>query len=249
MTTFASKQYNVGLTFENTNITIGGRTIEEHLSDTARKDHTHEIDDINGLDTKIRALENKDYIITDGNNDASIAGDFECNDVKVWIDGASRSVVEKITTIEENTLSNTIQHMTVTDDTNVRVGYPVFLTGEVVGKELNYSLLTATDCVPVVKSTGDFKTFVGVCTEVNATFKDKNTVVINGNVYAYTRYATHGDFQFHVSNSHEYQIGDLIKYDGSTVDYDANMTYKENKSIVGVITGIINPTTVAVFRS
>lgn len=248
MTTIGDTSYEVGIKFDNSTITIGGESIDTKLSSFASKTHTHNIADISDLSTKLTNLEDKNYIEQSLNGDVSITGQLTCDDVNFTYDGIETSLAEKFALIDSNITSNTIEHLTLTKDSNVKVGYPVFITGEIVGKDLNSLLITSKDCVPLIKSTGDYQSFVGVCTEVNATHHRQTTTTINGQVYAYTRYATHGDFLFHVDDSSKYKVGDIIKFDGSIIDIEENVTYKNMKSMVGTVTAIKDATTVAIFR-
>ena len=53
---------------------------------------------------------------------------------------------------------------------------------------------------------------------------------------------------FSVDDSTDYEIGDVILYDGMILDENITLTLKHQRSIVGVVSGIIDEHTVAVFR-
>ena len=141
---------------------------------------------------------------------------------------------------------------------------PVFFTGEVINIKTGKvsDVKDSTDCVPIIKSIGTYKDFIGICTEVDASvsFSDsfssglksrtttRTTTKLNGEVYAYTRFASHGDFLFSVKDSDMYKIGDTVDFSGNIIDEYAPLTNKVRRSIVGVITKIINKETVSVFK-
>ena len=174
-----------------------------------------------------------------------------CNDLHFKYnekDTSLAAAIEKIDPDFGNDVSHTIQHLTLTADTNVRVGDPVFMTGEVVGKNFTPLIVSSTDCVPLVKSTGDWSTFVGICTEVDVPYKNNTTKILSGKRYAFVRYATHGDFQMGVKDSSQYMVGDLITFDGHVVAADTPLNLQTMYSIVGSVSAIIDEHSVAVFR-
>ena len=61
-------------------------------------------------------------------------------------------------------------------------------------------------------------------------------------------FATHGDFYFKVRDSWPYQPGDIILYDGNIVRESQPITTRIQRMIVGVVTAIIDPDTVAIFK-
>ena len=253
MGTIYDDAFAVGLTFDNANITIGGTKIEELVADVNTKaplEHTHTCDKITDLSS---TLENtvKDYIKKDSVENASITGVFSCNDLMFSLDGVSTSLATKIKSLNSGGGagdSMTIQHLTLTYDPNIRVGDPVFFTGEVASKDFLPIIISSTDCVPLVKSTGDWTTFAGICTEVDVSYKNKTTTYYRDKNCAFIRFATHGDFQMAVNDSSKYKVGDLIMFDGSIVNTDEQLSYKTQKSIVGSVTAIVSTGSVAVFR-
>ena len=82
---------------------------------------------------------------------------------------------------------------------------------------------------------GTEKNYVGVIVEVD----EKNNSV---------KFATHGDFMFNVDDSNNYEVGDVVLYDGRILDENVILTLKLQRSIVGTISGIIDENTVAIFR-
>ena len=173
-------------------------------------------------------------------------GTLKCQDIYFKIDSTDTQLS---TTIKElQNPSTTIQHLTLTYDSNVKVGSPVFFTGEVASRDFTPIIISSTDCVPLVKSTGDETTFAGICTEVDVSYKNKTTKYYRDKNCAFIRFATHGDFQMVVEDSSKYKVGDLITYNGNIVNTDETPTYKMQLSIVGSITAIVDKSTVAVFR-
>lgn len=245
--TIGEEAYTVGLMFENSTIQIGGEGIEAKLAKFANKKHTHTCADITDLKTELNKPNN--YVSISGlDGSVTIEGTLTAKDVKFKYNGASTSLAEKIKTIEDTNMSNTIQHLTLTSDTQVKVGYPVFMTGTIVGRSFTKATVSSTDCVPIVSGTGDYKQFVGICTEVDANFHGLTTKNIDGRNHAFIRYATHGDFMLHVNDSTKYSIGDLVTYEGVIINEDEPLTYKNIHSIVGRVSGIVNETSIAVFR-
>ena len=173
-------------------------------------------------------------------------GNLKCNDIYFKIDNTDTQLSTTIKALQNPSM--TIQHLTLTYDSNVKVGSPVFFTGEVASKDFTPIIISSTDCVPLVKSTGDETTFAGICTEVDVSYKNKTTKYYKDKNCAFIRFATHGDFQMAVEDSSKYRIGDLITYDGRIVNTDETPTYKIQLSIVGSVTAIVDKSTVAVFR-
>ena len=260
MTLFSDNGIRLGITFENADMTIDGESLMGEFDGLAKENHTHTTDNISDLD---QYLNTKNYVSKQNFDSIYITGLLTCEDV-LYNDGDGLDV--KTTSLNESldkiraellTLSNhTIQHLTITSDTNVKVGSPVFLTGEVIN--LKYSTPSNTSdstlCIPIIKSTGTYKDFIGVCTEVNSDtmFKTrtepKSTTYYNNTNYAYIRFATHGDYLFSVKDSDMYKVGDTIDYLGNIVDEYAPLTNKIRRSTVGIITKIISKEVVSVFR-
>ena len=121
---------------------------------------------------------------------------------------------------------------------NYQIGYPAFahsVQGEV----------TPTDCIPSVKSSGTYREYLGIIVRINeATPGDEE----HDPTPASIDFATHGDYLFHVNNSANYHIGDILTYDGNIIADDTFINSKIMTSIVGKVMGIIDEHTVAVFK-
>ena len=246
--TVNDEAYTVGLTFENTTINFAGKPLEEQLNNKDPKDHKHElIEDLPIVVTKIEEA-TANCVKTEGSyGNAKINGVFTCKDVRFTLDNVETQLTTELKKLQPQT-SHTIQHLTLTADTNIKVGYPVFFTGEITGKTFTPITISSTDCVPIVKSTGDYNTFAGICTEVDTPYKGQTTKMYRGKEHAFIKFATHGDFQMYVEDSSKYKIGDLITYDGKIIDPEETMTYKTMMSIVGNVSAIVRNNSIAVFR-
>ena len=239
--------YQVGITFQGATVNIDGSSIETQLSSKAEKSHTHDIKDLNDTTNKLTSLTSDCIKKETSSENATIAGTFTCKDVKFTYNSTQTLLSTKMTEMD-SMKSMTIQHLTLTSDPNMKVGSPVFFTGEIVGKNFSPITLSSTDCVPIVKTTGDWTQFAGICTEVDVSNYGKTTQKYKGIEHAYIRFATHGDFQMAVEDSSKYKVGDLITYDGSIVDTSAPLDYKTMFSIVGSVSAIVNNNSVAIFR-
>lgn len=137
---------------------------------------------------------------------------------------------------------------------NYEIGAPVFISGEVYNlKDGKYTTeTTPTDCIPSVKSTGTFKEFIGIVVKKHPS-GDKVTVgdvmkcdvVINQDTIDF---ATHGDFYFKVSDVNNYEIGDIVLFDGNKLDMDLKLTPKITSSIVGKVTGKVGTNMLTIFK-
>ena len=150
------------------------------------------------------------------------------------------AVDEKLNAINPTIVSQTVTHDTVPEEdiNNYQIGRPVFLTGNAYMNRNNKwipSMNAPTDCICGVKTSGTWKEYVGVVTNVD---KVNNMV----------EFATHGDFYFTVDDSSKYKIGDTILYDGRILNDDMMINNKMIRMTVGVISAKINATTLAVFR-
>ena len=137
-------------------------------------------------------------------------------------------------------VSQTVTHDTIPEEdiSNYQIGRPVFLTGNAYMNRNNSWIPSAnapTDCICGVKTSGTYKEYVGVVTNID---KVNNMV----------EFATHGDFYFTVDNSDKYKIGDTILYDGRILNDDMVINNKMIRMTVGVVSAKINATTLAVFR-
>lgn len=165
---------------------------------------------------------------------------FEYTDENVLSSQATKLLVDK-TVKQSNT---TITHYTPIEAgeriDDYEVGKPVFLSGHVYkyvdGNWISSTVNDSTDCISSVKINGTWKEYIGIITSIDT--KNNNIT-----------FATHGDMLFKVDSANIYQIGDVVLYDGRIVDEDYGMTLKVQRSIAGVITGIIDKNIVALFKS
>ena len=137
---------------------------------------------------------------------------------------------------------------------NYEIGAPVFISGEIYNlKDGKYTTeTTPTDCIPSVKSTGTFKEFIGIVVKKHPS-GDKVTVgdvmkcdvVIDQDTIDF---ATHGDFYFKVSDVNNYEIGDIVLFDGNKLDMDLKLTPKITSSIVGKVTGKVGTNMLTIFK-
>ena len=161
-----------------------------------------------------------------------------------------------INCISNNQMNTTITHNApLTEDLDkYEIGAPVFMSGKVYkledGKYINET--DSINCIPSVKPTGYYKEFLGI---VVAKHKkgDKITIgdVVKRDIIIQQDtidFATHGDFYFKVRDSWPYQPGDIILYDGNIVRESQPITTRIQRMIVGVVTAIIDPDTVAIFK-
>ncbi|KAH0805901.1 head-to-tail connector protein [Histomonas meleagridis] len=136
-----------------------------------------------------------------------------------------------------------IHNAPVSEDlTQFQIGSPVFLTGNVYAltNEGKYVTNTSsTDCIPSVKTTGTYKKYLGICvskheTGYNTSIGDviKREVEILQDTIDY---ASHGDFYFRVNNTADYEIGDVVLFDGNKLSDDLVITTKILNSIVGKV--------------
>ena len=175
-------------------------------------------------------------------NDDTFAGEL-------WLNGTDLSTIDmkNYYTREEadakftaKVVSQTVTHDTVPEEdiANFHIGKPVYLSGNVYmnrGGSWVLSNGSPTDCICGVKTSGTYKEYVGIITNVDT----KNNIV---------EFATHGDFYFTVDDSSKYKIGDAILYDGSIVSEDSAVSYKMLRMRVGVVSGIVDGNTIAIFR-
>lgn len=155
-----------------------------------------------------------------------------------------------------NQMNTTITHNAPITESldNYEIGAPVFISGEVYNlKDGKYTTeTTPTDCIPSVKSTGTFKEFIGIVVKKHPS-GDKVTVgdvmkcdvVIDQDTIDF---ATHGDFYFKVSDVNNYEIGDIVLFDGNKVDMDLKLTPKITSSIVGKVTGKVGTNMLTIFK-
>lgn len=123
---------------------------------------------------------------------------------------------------------------------NKHIGRAVFFTGNVykrIGSKWYPSTENDTqDCIGSVKFEGEAKEYAGIVISVNLEYKSLT-------------FATHGDYLFKVDDSSKYKVGDTILYNGVIVSDNAPITVSLAQTIIGQVTGIINDTTIAVFKT
>ena len=156
-----------------------------------------------------------------------------------------------------NLLNTTITHNAPLEESldNYVIGKPVFISGNVYKlKEGKYVDRTdTTDCIPSVKTEGKYKEYLGI---VVAKHKAGETVTV-GDVVKHDviisqdtiDFATHGDFYLKVNDSWPYQVGDTVLYNGDIVNDEEPMTNKIQRMIAGVVTAIVDPGTLAIFKA
>ena len=138
-----------------------------------------------------------------------------------------------------------------------QLGTPVFSTGIIHHYDPNTRLYVAgtdgfTNCIPSVKTIGSYKQYLGICIEIHPnghsiSIGDVVTTDITIEQPTIT-FATHGDFLFRVNNSSQYEVGDVVLFDGNKLDENLMITTKIQQSIVGKVTGIVNEHLLAIFK-
>ena len=169
--------------------------------------------------------------------------------------------------------SHTITHLCPVDESeNINsfvIGTPVYMTGNVYVKQnnrWNKSMSTdSIDCIPSVKTSGTWREYLGICTHILPKSKEDSQSNINeiptenetlSRNYGEIKFASHGDYMIKVSNSSEFKVGDIIylnengegKLEFKVLTEDVVLTAKINKLTVGRVTGIIDKTTLSVFK-
>ena len=129
--------------------------------------------------------------------------------------------------------------------TDFVIGAPVYMTGKVYHREdskwVPSTEADTTDCICSVKTTGTWKEYVGICVRID----EANSCIT---------FATHGDYMVKVEDSSCYSIGDEVFIDNADnklkiLTGETAITSKINRMTVGIITGIINGSTLAVFKA
>ena len=149
-------------------------------------------------------------------------------------------------------MSQTVTHLCpISEEHNIDdfiIGAPVYLTGKVF-KKVNNDWLPTTkedsiDCISSVKTNGSWKEYLGICTSKT----DKEI-----------RFASHGDFLVKVSDSSTFGIGDSVyiedvEHEGKLIPVlkilsdNIPLTSKIQRTTVGIVTSIIDESTISVFR-
>ena len=158
--------------------------------------------------------------------------------------------------------SMTITHLAPIDEeldiNSFVIGAPVYMTGKVYIKDWEKncwnksSVNDSIDCISSVKTNGTWKEYLGICTSK----MDKENGVLSRNCDE-IRFASHGDYMIKVSNSSEFKVGDIVylnengegKLEFKVLTEDVVLTAKINNLTVGKVTGIIDETTLSVFKA
>ena len=161
-----------------------------------------------------------------------------------------------------NCISNAQMNITIThnaplteDLDKYKIGAPVFMSGKVYklidGKYVDRT--DTTDCIPSVKAEGKYKEYLGI---IVAKHKAGETVTVGDVVKQDViidqdtiDFATHGDFYLEVNDASSYKVGDTILYNGDIVNDEEPMTNKIQRMIAGVVTAIVDPGTLAIFKA
>jgi hypothetical protein len=123
------------------------------------------------------------------------------------------------------------------------IGGNVYLTGNVFKFNEETRLYEAatdeTNCIPSVKASGGVRDWLGICCG-KLRRGDKN---IGQDI---VEFATHGDVYVKVTDSGNYEIGDILLNDGSILGENMVITGLVRRMIVGQITAKINKQIVSV---
>ena len=171
--------------------------------------------------------------------------------------------------------SMTITHLAPIDEEcsidDFIVGAPVYMTGNVYVKDWENEIWNKStindsiDCISSVKTNGTWKEYLGICTSKT----DKENGVLSHNRgengvlsrnYGEIRFASHGDYLVKVDDSSKFNIGDAIYIDSvenegksesiiKILSYDTPLTSKIQRTTLGIITSILDETTVSVFKA
>ena len=132
------------------------------------------------------------------------------------------------------------------------------------------------DCIPSVKINGTWKEYLGICTHILSESKENGTDSLSRERVLQTlepqsgeaanevlsrncgeiRFATHGDYLVKVSDSSKFNIGDTIYIDFGEnsseikiLTEDISLNTKIQRTTIGIITSILDETTVSVFKA
>ena len=175
----------------------------------------------------------------------------------------------------EQQQSMTITHLAPIDEecsiNDFIVGTPVYMTGNVYVKDWenntwNKSTINdSIDCISSVKTNGTWKEYLGICTHILSESKENGTASLShshGENEVLSRncgeikFATHGDYLVNVDDSSIYSVGDTLYIDYENdepklkiIDVDMSLNIKIQRTIIGIITSIIDEKTVSVFKA
>lgn len=173
---------------------------------------------------------------------------------------SSNLIVNGTVSADNISTSMTILHKAPVTESieNYQLGYPVFSSGTVYKYDPNTDTFSTStdnkDCIPSVKSTGTYREYLGIIVAINTgapqiVSTTDGDVTLEQHCGPTVDFATHGDYYFHVNNSANYHLGDVLTFDGNIIADDTNINVKIMTSIVGKVTAIIDDHTVAVFKS
>ena len=163
--------------------------------------------------------------------------------------------------------SHTITHLCPVDESedinSFVIGKPLYMTGNVYVKQNNKwkkSMSTdSIDCISSVKTSGTWREYLGICTHILPKSKEDSQSNTNESLShdcGEIKFASHGDYMIKVSNSSEFKVGDIVylnensegKLEFKVLTEDVVLTAKINKLTIGMVTGIIDETTLSVFK-
>lgn len=241
----------VNLNFSSGSISVGGDSLTALLNNKSEKGHNHTILEVEGLDDTLAELKTRasNPININANGDAELTGTFYCGECVAGL----HTVSEELTALNSAVFnaSRTITHLTLCEyqeGEEITIGSPVYLTGKVVGKDYDYASISSTDCVPCVRSKGETTEFVGVCVENLVLVQNKFDITLDGKVYRFIKIATHGDFLFNVPDSSILRPGCFVDINGNSIPDMQVMYFGVYRTIVGIVTSIIDKNKVSVFR-
>ena len=164
------------------------------------------------------------------------------------------------TTIQK---SMTITHLAPIDEeysiNEFVIGTPVYMTGNVYVKDwenntwYKSTINDSIDCISSVKTNGTWKEYLGICTHILSESNENEVLSRNcGEI----KFATHGDYLVNVDNSSIYSVSDTLYIDYENdepklkiLDVNMSLNIKIQRTIVGIITSIIDEKTVSVFKA
>ena len=158
------------------------------------------------------------------------------NCVESMISSPSNTTITHYTPIEES--MNSINDFII--------GSPVYLTGNVYKYDKQTKIFTrstindTTDCICSVKTNGNWTEFVGICVRID----EENKCIT---------FASGGDYLVRVNDTLCYKVGDEVFVDGDNelkiISGQTAITSKIRRTLIGIITSIINEHYLAVFKS
>ena len=174
---------------------------------------------------------------------------LECRDNKLILTARGGTSTNLNTTVTHNAPVNE-------DLCCFQLGAPVFTTGLIYHYDSATHCYVAgaegfTNCIPSVKTTGSYRQYLGICTGMHEPGTKlylgdsvKIEVILDQPTITF---ASHGDYLFRVNDSSQYQVGDVVLFDGNKLDDDLMITTKIQQSIVGKVTGIVDEHLLAMF--